>query len=125
MQISQTYVSVCVGFEFGEVWVEYQNLVLDSKATRFLETKKTPLMDFSSGKANSIKTLRNFVKYITSKLENIFQFFFVLFFFCFCFFCFVLNLLHPHHVELYTTKVGFSGQTSTCKRQFGISFYFP
>lgn len=55
------YVSVCIVFEFGEVWVEYQNLVLDSKATRSLQTKKTLLKDFFPGKANSIKTLGNFL----------------------------------------------------------------
>lgn len=70
------YVSVCIVFEFGEVRVEYQNLVLDSKATKSLQTKKTLLKDFFQEKLTVIKLLGIFEIYITSKLENNAHFFY-------------------------------------------------
>lgn len=79
------YVSVCIVFEFGEVWVEYQNLVLDSKATRPLQTKKTLLKDFFQEKLTLLKLLGIFEVYITSKLENNAQFFIFIHFFFYCF----------------------------------------
>lgn len=79
------YVSVCIVFEFGEVWVEYQNLVLDSKATRSLQTKKTLLKDFFQEKLTVLKLLGIFEIYTTSKLENNAQFFIFIYIFFYCF----------------------------------------